>query len=134
MPCIRIFQTLVLFSVVLHFSWLLLPSGDWHVSPETHEALRWSGHGGVQLLQHPAFYIVAAAAKLVASIGLVLFKAWGRWLLVLLVAVSLAQLPFNGIAVALPHETSIGALAGLVDGAVLALAFSLGSAGRAPAR
>lgn len=55
---------------------------------------------------------------------LVLFLSWGRWVLVGLLLVSLAQLPFNGIAVGLPHENVIGALTGLIDGAILALAFA----------
>lgn len=122
MSRVRLFQLLVLLSVVLHFAWIVLPGGN--PSPEQQEALRWGGHGGVPLLQHPFVYVAMGAAKLVAAIGMVLFLSWGRWVLAGLLALSLAQLPFNGIGVALPYESLIGALTGLIDGAVLALAFA----------
>ena len=122
MSRVRLFQLLVVLSVVLHFAWLAFPAGN--PSPEQQEALRWGGHGGVSLLQHPFVYVVLGAAKLVAAIGMVLFLSWGRWVLTGLLAVSLAQLPFNGIGVGLPYENLIGALTGLIDGAVLALAFA----------
>ena len=76
------------------------------------------------MLQHPFIYVAMGVAKLTAAIGMLLFLSWGRWVLLGLLAVSLAQLPFNGIGVGLPHENLIGALTGLVDGAVLALAFA----------
>lgn len=76
------------------------------------------------MLQHSFVYVAMGVAKVIAAIGMVLFLSWGRWVLVGLLVVSLAQLPFNGIGVGLPYENFIGALTGLVDGAVLALAFA----------
>lgn len=88
------------------------------------EALRWSGYGGTPVLQNSLVYFGLAAAKLVAAVGLFFFLSWGRWVLAGLLLVSLVQVPFNGVAVGLPHENLVGALTGLVDGAVLALAFA----------
>jgi hypothetical protein len=122
MSRVRVFQALVVLSVLLHFAWLLLPGGS--ASPDAQEALRWGGHGGTLALQHPLIYVAFGAVKLVAALGLLFFLAWGRWVLACLLLVSLAQIPFNGIAVGLPHENVVGALTGLVDGAVLALSFA----------
>ena len=123
MSQIRLFQALVIASVVLHLAWLVLPTPTPPIGAE--DALRWQGYGGTAFLQHPFVYFGAVAGKVAAAIGLLLFRPWGRWLLVAVLMASLAQLPFNGIGVALPQESVVGALTGIVDGAVVALAFVL---------
>lgn len=123
MTRIRTFQLLVIASVVLHYAWVFLPDEIMNPSPEASEMLRWSGYEGTSLLQHPVFHISIAAASGLAALGLCFLRPWGRWLLVAELAVSLAQLPFNGIAVALPIDRLVGALDGLVQGTVLGLAF-----------
>src|SRR5688572_16642615 len=105
MSRIRLLQGLVILSVVLHFYWIFVPSSSSNLSSEALEALRWSGYGGRQVLQHPLVYWGIAAMKLLAAVGLVFFLPWGRWLLVLVLGLSLLQLPFSGIAVALPYDS-----------------------------
>lgn len=123
MSQLRVFQGLVVASVLLHLAWLVLPTPTVPLGAD--EALRWQGYGGTTLLQHPLVYTAAVGGKVAAAVGLLLFRPWGRWLLLAVLTASLAQLPFNGIGVALPQESVVGALTGIVDGAVLALAFVL---------
>jgi hypothetical protein len=125
MSRVTFFRTLVVLSVVFHAAWLVLPFVFEAPPGPLSEALRWQGYGGVASLQQPLFYAGVGAAKLIAAVGLFMLLFWGRWLLGIVLAVSLAQLPFNGLGISLPHESVLGALTGLIDGAVLALAFVL---------
>jgi hypothetical protein len=123
MTRIRAFQLLVIVSVALHLLWIFLPL-VLTVTPDLNEAVRWSGYGGLSVLQHPLFYISITATKIVAAVGLLLFLSWGRWLQLAVLATGVAALPFGGVSVALPLDNVIGALQGVADGAILGLAFS----------
>lgn len=116
-------RLLVAASLSLHFLWLGLPLVDRSTTREMEEALRWSGYGGVPFFQHWAFHTAMAVAKTVAMLGILLFRPWGRWSFLALLVVSIATLPFGGISVGVPKDAVIGGLLGLLDGAILALAF-----------
>ena len=109
---------------MLYAVYLALPHvGLPHTDHES-QLLGMSGLGGSAFVMHPAFYLSFGAAKLIATIGLVFFLPWGRWLLVVIALAGLATLPFSGFRVGTPLDGLIGSLLTLSDGAILALAFS----------
>jgi len=123
MPRIRTFQFLVVISAVFYLAWFLLPYTHRNFPPHIQDLLDWGGYGSIAFTQHPLFYFSIGAAKLISTLGLFLFLSWGRWLLLAAVAISVAMVPFSGMAVAPPLDSFWGSLAGLTDGAILALAF-----------
>lgn len=124
MSRIRFFQTLVIVSAFLYLAWFFIPYLPRSHSREVWRALNMSGHGASSVIQHPAFYLAIGAAKLVATLGLLLFLSWSRWLLVVVLVISIFSIPFAGLTVAPALDSFVGALTGLADGAILALAFS----------
>lgn len=123
MSRIRIFQFLVIISAIFYLAWYLLPYTPRNLPPHIRDLLDWGGYGSIAFTQHPLFYFSMGAAKLVSTFGLFLFLYWGRWLFFAMVAISLAMVPFSGMAVAPPLDSFVGSLAALTDGAILALAF-----------
>ena len=124
MTRIRTFQLLVAASVLLYVYWLVLPHVARTLSPEVQQILSYEGFGGQPWAADPGFYLSLGVAKILASLALVLFLSWGRWLFVALTAIGLAFVPFSGLSVGAPLDNLVGYLAALVDGAILALAFS----------
>ena len=124
MTRIRAFQTLVITSALLYLAWMLLPYAPRTFPHEVQDILAWSGYGGEPWVKDPRFYLAIGAGKLIASLGLVLFLSWGRWLLLAVVAISLASVPFAGVVIGVPLDNLVGYFLSLTDGAILALAFS----------
>jgi hypothetical protein len=121
---IRAFQSLAVASAVFYAAYLALPHLGIDHSAQVSQLLSMSGYGALPFTQHPAFYLSFGVAKLLATIGLVLFLPWGRWLLVAIAVAGLASLPFTGVAIGAPLDGIIGSLLTLSDGALLALSFS----------
>ena len=124
MSRIRAFQLLAVASAVLYAVYLALPHVGIGHSARVSQLLGMSGYGALPFTQHPAFYLSFGVAKLLATVGLVLFLPWGRWLLVAIAMAGLASLPFTGLSVGTPLDGIVGSLLTLSDGALLALSFS----------
>ena len=124
MSRIRVFQLLCIASAFLYVTYLALPHVGLRYSAQEAQLLRMSGYGGLPFIQHPVFYLSFGVAKFIATVALVFFLPWGRWLLVVIVLAGLASLPFTGISVGTPLDGIIASLLTLCDGAVIALAFS----------
>ena len=62
-------------------------------------------------------------AYVVASIGLFFFRNWARWLFVFLALSGPVYAALSGMVVQTPFEALLGGLVGILDGAILALAF-----------
>lgn len=124
MTRIRTFQLLVAASVLLYVYWVLLPHMARTFPPEVQQIISFGGYGGQPWVVDPRFYLSLGVAKLLASLGLVLFLSWGRWLFVAVSAIGLACVPFSGLSVGVPLDNLVGYLAALIDGAVLAISFS----------
>ncbi len=124
MTRIRTFQILVITSALLYVAWLLLPHAPRAFAPEVQSILAWGGYGGAPWVNDPRFYLSIGAGKLIASVGLLLFLSWGRWLLLAVVAISLGSVPFAGVSTGAPLDNLVGYFLSLTDGAILALAFS----------
>jgi hypothetical protein len=123
MTRISVFRILVVSSAIFYLAWILLPYVPRDYTPPVKDLLSSSGYGASAWVMNPAFYFSVGAGKLLASIGLFLFRPWGRWLLLAVVVTSLASVPFAGISVGVPLDSIVGYFTSLTDGAVLALAF-----------
>lgn len=124
MTRVRTFQSLVVVSVLLYGVWMALPHIPRTLSPEVQQMLSTSGYGGQTWVMDPRYYFSVGLAKVLASVGLLLFLSWGRWLFVAVAAIALASVPFSGVSVGAPLDNAVGYVATLLDGAILALAFS----------
>ena len=124
MTRVRTFQLLVVASVLAYGLWMALPQIPRALSPEVQQMLSTSGYGGQAWVMDPRYYFSVALAKVLASVGLVLFLSWGRWLFLGVAAVAIASVPFSGVSVGAPMDNAVGYVATLLDGAILALAFS----------
>lgn len=123
MTRVRAFQTLVVISALLYIAWMVLPHLSRSFSPEIQKVLASGGYGGASWVTDPRFFLSVGVGKLLSSLGLFLFLSWGRWLLLAVVAVSLASVPFAGVSIGVPLDNIVGYLLSLTDGAILALAF-----------
>src|SRR5512135_1651690 len=123
MKRVHAFQTLVVISALLYIVWMALPHLSRTFTPEVQNALAWSGYGGVSWVSDPLFFLSIGVGKFVASLGLFLLRSWGRWLLLAVVTVSLASVPFAGVSTGVPLDNIVGYFLSLTDGAILALAF-----------
>ena len=97
-------------------------------SAEEMELLNWTGYGAKFELNGPIPYFFLAAS-FAASIGLLLFKRWGRTTFVLLICVSVLSTPAWGITVIPALDEGIGYIVALAHGAIIAMAYltTLGS-------
>jgi hypothetical protein len=85
-----------------------------------------AGYGA--LLPSATISAISAAlmiGQLVGLIALWVQKSWGKWMLLLAVAGTVASSPFVGIAVETPSGVFVGFLATLLEGVLLAIAFNL---------
>jgi len=119
----RTFRLLVAASAFLYLGWIVLPHLPRAFIPEVRPLLEKSGYGGADWVTAPWFYLGLGGAKMLASLGLFMFLAWGRWLFLAATVVAIASIFFAGISVASPLDGLVGFVATLVDGAILGLAF-----------
>ena len=116
------------FQVIAATNWIawaiyyFLPDTLLSSNPDAIELRRYSGLGAI--LPVDALAIASLWASLVATVGLVFFQNWGRYLMLILCAVNLVLAPFKGVAVNLPIDVVAGSLSTLVDGLVLGMAFA----------
>lgn len=124
MTRVRLFQSLVVASLLAYGAFFLLPLAPVNHSSDVQALLEYAGYGGAISPSHPLIFIPIALLKIVASIGLILFLAWGRWLLLAHIAISLALIPFIGMAIYTPMDSMIGFISAMLDGALLMLCFT----------
>ena len=124
MARIRTFQALVIVSAIFYLAWFSLPYVPMGYAPKIQTLLSYNSYGASSFVQSPLFYLAIGIGKLVATLGLLLFLSWGRWLLVAVVTTSVASVPFSGITISAPLDTFIGSLTVFTDGAIIALSFS----------
>lgn len=124
MTRIRAFQILVSVSVLLYLTWMALPHLPRAHSVEVQNILDWGSYGAEPWVLDPRFYLAIGVSKLMASLGLVLFLSWGRWLYLAVVVIGLTSVPFAGVSIGAPLDNLVGWLATLIDGSILTLAFA----------
>ncbi|HWV19046.1 MAG TPA: hypothetical protein VNZ68_10775 [Rhodocyclaceae bacterium] len=120
---IYIFQRLVIASTAIFLAWSFLPYAPIEHVPEVSELLAWHGYGALIQLPYPLAPLLLGFVKVMSSIGLYFLRPWGRWLLLSLLLINVSLQPFYGLTVGAPLDSFFGSLLGLLDGAILGLAF-----------
>lgn len=120
----RLFQSLVVLSTLFCATWYTLPYVPVALTPDIEWLLQANGAGGSQVVREPWFYNSHFAARLVAGVALFFFVWWGRWLLLLVLAVDVVAVLFGGVTVTPAIDQLVYLLLYLCEGAVVALAFS----------
>ena len=117
------FSGVVFVSCVLYAAWFFFPiAWPYLYEPETIDILKWSGYGSIINLSGPIPYLIGVA-YLVATVGLLLFKNWGRVLFLMLTVVNAASMPLYGIGIQGPYESVIGNIVTVCDGVILAMCY-----------
>jgi len=99
-----------------------LPRLQFLFSPDVMQLMRYGGHGARVAMNHPILFVLYLL-PFPAFVGLYLMQAWGRYLLLAYVVLTLIGSFFFGASISGPPETFFGEVATLVDGALLGFAF-----------
>jgi hypothetical protein len=124
MTRVRLFQSLVVISTLLCVVWYALPYVPVTLAPDIESLLQANGAGGSQIVRESWFYNTHFAARLAAGVALLFFVWWGRWLLLLVLAIDLVSVLVGGVAVTPALDQSVYVLLYLSEGAVVTLAYS----------
>lgn len=89
---------------------------------ETLGGLQWAGWGSKINLTGPIPYIIGLL-YLVASFGLLAFRAWARTMFLVLTIFTTFSAPFLGLSVQGGYDAMVEYIVSLCDGAILALAY-----------
>ncbi|MBK7548241.1 MAG: hypothetical protein IPI20_10605 [Rhodoferax sp.] len=119
----RLFRVLVTCNWFLQLLLYLLPLSSWYADPMIEKLMALDGYGAIANWTNPIIAHVPIVGFLVASIGLLFFSNWARYLyLALWLCGWFATLLF-GFRVSAPTQGFIGMAIGTIDGMVLYLSF-----------
>lgn len=117
------FRVLVALAFLAHAIVLFaLPRLQFLFSPDVMSLMRYGGHGAHVAMNHP-FIFLLYLLPFAAFLGLFLLQAWGRYLLLGFLALTLVGSFFFGAVISGPPETFFASIAMLLDGAILGFAF-----------
>jgi hypothetical protein len=117
------FRVLVAVAFIAHAIVLFaLPRLQFLFSPDVMELMKYGGHGAHVAMNHP-FIFLLYLFPFAAFVGLFLLQAWGRYLLLGFLGLTLIGSFFFGTVVSGPPETFFASIAMLIDGAILGFAF-----------
>ncbi|MGH2360888.1 MAG: hypothetical protein ACRDGM_10170 [bacterium] len=123
-PTIKLFQWLVVASVLTSLVFFFLPAVPLPVSLEVAALRAKSGYGAILPGIRELIAWIFLPLWLLASVGLFFFQAWARTLFAVLYVVGLLLRFAQGVTVSLPVEGFVGEIVSLLDGAILVLAFT----------
>ena len=127
----RNFQTLVVFHQFLIFGSLVVQSlTDSWMSPEMRSFLGidLSVVGDTAEITAPSQMMAVlwwgmTIISLLASVGVILFRRWGRTLFVVVSVLNLLLTPFGGIYIDVGWTVLVGSAAGIIEGMIISLMF-----------
>lgn len=122
---IRRFQVLVALSLVFYLLLIAGPYLNWpQATADEYSVLQYDYYGAPSFTYHPLVFVASVAMKAMASIGLILFFTWGRRLFALWLGATLVHTSISGLYVVTAVEAALGYGAALLDGFILAFAYS----------
>jgi hypothetical protein len=123
MSQIRLFQTLLISNWMLQLLLFVLPISSWYADPMIEKLMALDGYGAILNWENPILYQLPLWGFFIASVGMLFFNNWARYLyLALWVYGWIATLLF-GFRVSVPAQGFIGMAIGTIDGMVLYVAF-----------
>jgi len=121
---LKLFQWVVVASVLTSLVFFFLPAVPLPVSPDVAALRGKSGYGAMLPGIRELIAWILLPLWLLASVGLFFFQAWARTLFAVLYIVALLLRFAQGVTVSLPVEGFVGEIVSLLDGAILVLAFT----------
>jgi hypothetical protein len=118
-----VFRSIVFTSALLEVASYLLPYGSFESDSAALNLLRLDGYAAIATFNNPLPTIGVRVLWLIASIGLLHFDNWARYLYVVLTAWALLAAALYGIRVTAPLEAVFDLAVTLLDGMIIALAF-----------
>ena len=119
----RLFKVLVTSNWLLQLLMYVLPFSSWYSDPRIGKMMIIDGYDAMFAWGNPLIYQIPLWGFLIASIGMLYYQNWARYLyLALWLYGWIATLMF-GVRVSLPAEGFIGMAIGTIDGMVLYLVF-----------
>jgi len=117
-----IFRILVAANLVLQLLFML-PTSSWYADPLIEKSIILDGHGAILNWETPIISQISMFGSLAASIGMLFFKNWARYLYLILWFYGWIATLLFGLRVIVPALGFIGMTIGTIDGMVLYLAF-----------
>ncbi len=119
----RIFQILVVSSIILHIIWFFLPSFWVYIyNKEELSLLSWHGYGS-NIDTYGSIPYLGLLGYMVASIGLIFFKKWARTAFLLLTIINIILTSIGGFSVSPAIDGATSYLVSISDGAILTIAY-----------
>jgi hypothetical protein len=123
MGTIRQFQFIVALNWILQLLSYILPIPLWYSDLNISNLLRCDGYGAIMVFSISALYMLPLWGFLFASLGMLFFQNWGRYLYLTIWVYGWLSTLFFGLRIALPAQGFINMAIGTLDGAIIALAF-----------
>jgi hypothetical protein len=120
---IHLFRILVVFSWTLQLFIYVLPITSWYSDPAIKKLMAIDGYGAIFLPESQFLYQAPLWGFLIASLGMLSFKSWARYLFLALWLHSVIATLFYGFRVSEPVQIFIGLLISTADGMIIYLAF-----------
>lgn len=120
----RLFKVLIAINWLLQLLLYLLPISSWYSNPMFGRLIVLDGYGAIFNLSNSILYQFPLWGFFIASIGMLFFWNWARYLYLMLWFYGWWATLIFGVRVALPVESFIGVPIATVDGIILYLAFA----------
>ena len=118
-----LFKALVVSNWLLQLLLNVLPIQSWYTAPMLDKLMALDGYDAVISWGNPLIYQIPLLGFLFASVGMLFFKNWGRYLYLLLLLYGWIATLLFGFRVSMPAQGFIGMAVGTIDGMMLYLAF-----------
>ena len=118
------FKSLVITSWILQFTLYLFSGPLWQSDPMIEKLMRLDGYGAILLWDNHFIYQIPLWGFLVASIGMLQYKNWARYLYTTLWLYSWFATLLFGFRISPPAQGFIGMAIGSIDGALIYLIFA----------
>lgn len=119
----HLFKVLVVSNWLLQFLLFVLPISSWYADPMIEKLMALDGYGAILNWGNPVLYQLPLWGFFIASVGMLFFKNWARYMYLALWAYGWFATMLFGFRVSVPAQGFIGMAIGTIDGALLYLVF-----------
>src|ERR1039457_2966580 len=119
----RLFKTLVISNWLLQLLLYVIPISSWYSDPRIGKMMVLDGYDAIFVWGNPIIYVIPLLGFLIASIGMLYFQSWARYLYLALWLYGWITTLLFGVRVSIPAQGFIGMAIGTIDGMVLYLVF-----------
>ena len=119
----KLYKSLIVVGSTSYVLWFFQPYNTIEIyDAEVFKALAWGGHGAIDILWSPIFYITLIL-YLFSAVGMWFYINWARNLFVMLTVTYIVMTPIGGISVGTSIDATLIYLTNLSDGALLFMCY-----------